>query len=543
MSKSAPGAVSRADGVGVNALIRPNTRWLCALIVLGVAVVALAIRWPNLLLFPRFADETREALWAVAIARGENYPLTHFNSYIGVVQPYLLAALFRVFGLHAALPRAVSAVFGALLAGLVAWLAWQFAVRDPRCARGGAGSAAIAALLAGGLVATSFPLIAVNSHLGWSNCLTPFFTTLALGVTWLAVVEAHPWWLVLSGFLWGVALQTHPTVIVLLPGVALWVVLHPTGRSWLRRRWPWLTLVAFAVGYANMIWYNIMTRGGAVEEVLRAGNTYRTEPGVGERLAAAAQMSAQIARMLAGAYTIGPDGEFPLQITPAVALYAALALLALIWSARRIQTAVLPLIVVSGLVLLPLVTDTFVGFHDTRYVAPILPPIYLALALAGVSLWETWRVRASGVRRTLAGAAIALVAAALVALPLLSLGRFYDDSERYGLTNAPFIETAAEAHVEAANGMTILLDRETSHIPLSGGGNTRRALEYLLTMNGDNFQVEPVDSMRWFLANSQAPLFLILSDESYAALAAQHTLTPTPWRGPGFAAYVAHGGP
>ncbi|MFN8473925.1 MAG: glycosyltransferase family 39 protein [Anaerolineae bacterium] len=540
MSESVPRTISGVDRVEARALPQVKIRWLCALIVLGVTAAALAIRWPYLLLVPRLTDETVEADWAMQVVRGENYPLTLFHAHIGAVHTYLLAFLFRVFGLHAALPRAVSTIFGALLAGLTAWLAWQFAIREPRLGAGGrARPPAAAALLAGGLVATSFPLAASNSHIGWANCLTPFFATLALGLTWLGVVDERPWWLVLSGFVWAIALQTHPTALGVLPGVALWFVIHPTGRRWLRTRWPWLTAAAFAVGYGNMIWYNVATRGGSLAAALDAGNANRVPPTLIEHVVTVGSVFVQLGRMVAGAYAIQPDGEFPTLITPATIVCIALALLALIWAARSIQTAILPLAVVSGALTLPLITDNFEGFYDARYIDFMLPLVYLALALAAVSVWEAWRGRTKAAVWTLGDTVFTLAAAVLVALPLLSLARFYGDSERYGLTNAPFIETAAEAHSQAGQGVVVVLDRETSHISLSGGGNTRRALEYLLTMNGTNFRVEPVDNMRWLLDNSEAPMFVILSDASYGALVSQYPLTPTTLHGSGFGAYTA----
>ncbi len=542
MSNSVQGAVSGADRVDVSALSILDARWLCALIIVGVTAVALAVRWPYLLLFPRFTDETREALFALEIARGKNFPLTHFNAYIGVIHPYLLAGLFRVFGPHPALPRIVSAVFGALLAGLAAWLGWQFAAMDPRLANGARHRSALAvALLAGGLVAASFPLIVVNSHLGWSNCLTPFFTTLALGVTWISVVRGRPAWLVVAGFLWGVALQTHPTVVTLLPGVAVWIVLHRQGRAWLRTGWPWLAVAAFAVGYGNMIWYNVMTHGGSITEALKAGNAYQTSPTLVERVMAIGAAGVQLSRMLAGAYTIQPDGDFPFELTPLVPLYGALALLALAWAARRIETAILPLAVASAALLLPLVTNTFEGFHDTRYIAFMLPLVYLALALAVVGVWERWRRERHDSRPAWSNIVFAAAAILLAAFPLVSLARLYEASEGYGLTNAPFLATAEAAHARAANGAVVLLDRDTSSTALHGGGNTRRALEYVLTMTGTDFESERPETIHWYLDNSQSRLFLILADDD-PELAAQQALTPTLWRGPGFVAYTVRSG-
>ena len=55
--------------------------------------VALAIRLPNLMLFPRFEDEGPGVMYALEIARGEQLPLTGVRAYTGPLFSYLVAAL------------------------------------------------------------------------------------------------------------------------------------------------------------------------------------------------------------------------------------------------------------------------------------------------------------------------------------------------------------------------------------------------------------------------------------------------------------------
>jgi len=501
----------------------------------GVGLLALALRWPYLMLVPRLTDETAEIKWAWRIAQGEILPLTHVDPYYGIVHPYLLAGLFTTLGPHTILPRALNAVAGALLAALVAWVAWGMAGRTtdrpaplPVVGR----RSVVASLVAGLLTASSFPLIIVNSHIAWSNGLTPLFVTAALAATWFAVVDRRGGWLVGAGFLWGLALQTHPSVVTLLPGAVAWIVWQPTGRGWLRTRWPWLAAAAFLLGCANMIVANALGSGEAVDAALNPQNAYSLPASVGEYLGRMGQMALQLARMLAGSYTIQADGSLPLTVTPWVAVYGALAVAALVWAARRRDTALLPLLVASAWLLLPLVSHSFTALHDTRYIAFLLPPVYLALGLAAGALWAQWA--------TAGRLALAVTTAVLVAAPLVALGQFYRDSAAYGLTNAAMLQVAEAAHVAAAEqGAVVLLDREMRPIKLGGGGDPVRAMEFLMTTQGTPNQTARPDTINWYLRNAEAPLFLVLADATATNLGASATLTPTGLRGDGFAAYTA----
>ena len=69
---------------------------LDVLAALGLSALALAVRWPYLWSVPRFTDEVLEVGRGLAIARGQALPLTNYDSYLGAIQNYMLAALFLV---------------------------------------------------------------------------------------------------------------------------------------------------------------------------------------------------------------------------------------------------------------------------------------------------------------------------------------------------------------------------------------------------------------------------------------------------------------
>ena len=520
-------------------------------VALGLSLAALLLRWPYLQLVPRLTDETAEVRWAIRIAQGEIRPLTHVDTYNGPLQPYLLATLFHLFGFSPWLPRLMMAVLGAVLAGVVAWLAWGMA-EDPRTTGDGesqtvdggrrtddrgqtpeegglaTGYRLLAPVLAGSLVATSFPLIVVNSHIAWSNGLTPLFTTLALGTTWWAVRSEQGGWLMGAGLLWALALQTHPSVVALLPGVVGWILWQRQGRSWLRTRWPWLAVGAFALGYGNMLWFNVAQSAASVTEASNPRNAFGLAASPLVYIENLAALAVQLARMLAGAYAPFEGRSAPFVMTPFVPIYGVLAGLALLWAARR--QPILAWTALSFSLILPLVSRAFDALYDTRYIAPLLPLVYLAgsLALGEVWPWLTRRWRLL----------VAPVVLALVLIPLVTVARFYADSEARGLTNAPLLTVAAHAQAATAAGGLVLVDRALGDLKLGGGGDPARALEHLLTLEGTAHEVARVDKLRYFLEHTDAPLFLVLAEPTQAELS-RYRLTPTDLVGPGYRVFTA----
>jgi len=70
---------------------------LDAAIIVSLFLLALALRLPYLHDVPRYPwDELRESGVALSLARGEAFPLTNFDSYIGALYNYILAGAFLV---------------------------------------------------------------------------------------------------------------------------------------------------------------------------------------------------------------------------------------------------------------------------------------------------------------------------------------------------------------------------------------------------------------------------------------------------------------
>src|SRR4051812_44597701 len=191
----------------------------------AVAILAAVVRWPYLWLVPRFTDETLEVLHSLAIVRDGARPLTNYDSYYGALYNYVAALALLISGENPLAPRVV-----VLLAGIATVVTTYLLGSEigRRVAPGGDGQIVprLIGLLSAGLLATNGPHVVVNSHVAWSNCLTPLLTTLAFWALLRFGRNRTPspstaWLLPLAGLLLGLALQTHPLVVTLLPGAAL----------------------------------------------------------------------------------------------------------------------------------------------------------------------------------------------------------------------------------------------------------------------------------------------------------------------------------
>jgi len=189
-----------------------------------IVMLAALLRLHNLQTVPELSDEMRDAIFSLPIARGESLPLANFSSYDSALFNYLEAIVFRVFGPDLRAPRVMMLVFG-LLTTPLAFLCTRRAY--------GVGSA----VLATAMLAVSPVHVIVNSRVAWGNCLTPLLTTVGFWLVYRAIRRASSvgrrarkdgggaqygdWNLVPAGFFFGLALQTHPTVLALMPGTAL----------------------------------------------------------------------------------------------------------------------------------------------------------------------------------------------------------------------------------------------------------------------------------------------------------------------------------
>src|SRR3954453_9716146 len=193
-----------------------------------LAVVAFAIRWPNLWYIPQFTDEVFDAQVSFDILQGKR-PLIGVNAYTGAFHYYVQAGLFWLFGPGIYLPRlfimvrGVGAVLAAALLG--GEVARRAAPPGDEAAARRAGR--IGALVAGGLLATSAVHVLTNSHLSWPHCTVLLYLTLAFWLMERSIRLARESGtirsgrgglsLVGAGLAFGLAQQQHPTMLLLWP--------------------------------------------------------------------------------------------------------------------------------------------------------------------------------------------------------------------------------------------------------------------------------------------------------------------------------------
>jgi len=425
----------------------------------------LALRLPYLWTIPTLTDEANEVLRGLDVAQGRLLPLTNVNTYLGSFYNYLLAAVFLVVGADPFAARMLMALAGALTVVVTYLLIREL------------GSARPIAVVGAGLLATSGAHIMVTSHIAWAHCLTPLAATAGLWVLARALHRDRSRLLVAAGLLLGLAVQTHTSAVALLPGPALYVLARRPG--WLRTPWPYLAGTVLLLVNANLIAFAIMTRGESFAEAGEHVRSYARSGATGTDLYVEnlGKLGLTLSRMAAGAIDVR---ESPASYAgdPTIWIAVALLVVGLVWGALR--GSALPLLVfVPYVLLLPLVNSKFEVVPNGRFLAPLLPVVYAAIAIGLGAVYAFVRSRWRIARRPLA---VAVIAGLAVAWPLVPLAVRYGqmaDSQRasHELRDALGVIEARRAPDEA-----VALDPDLDKLWLDGGGDYLVAFRYSLTL-------------------------------------------------------------
>lgn len=454
-------------------------------------VVAVGVRVPYLWDIPRFTDESNEAYKSVLVLHGRILPLTNIDPYIGPLWNYLLAGVMLVAGPSLYSPRLVAAVLGALTV-------------VPAYVLGRGLGGRWVGLLAAAFLVLSPAHIAVNSHIGWSNCITPLLTTLAIWLTHRSVTRENPSDLAWAGIAWGLAYQTHPTAVLFAPAVAIYVA--RARPRWLKTGWPWLAAGLALVACSPLVIANVRSNF----EGLNAGLRVQDQYGRGETFGLAVYVQHLTATLsLLSDSMSGVLSEFdPLRGplgAPIGLAFVGLAALGLAQAARR--GAWLPVIAcVTYLVLLPLVNARFgPSIPKARYIAPLLPLCYAAVGLLVVDAYDragrllNGRTDLAGVGsvaaasrpaslRVVTRGGIVVGVVALLTAPFIGLQTYYRQDIERGRTNADLYATIEAVNAARTPGDRVFIDHDLSLSYTPGGGRLEEHLRFAGSVYGWNRQ-------------------------------------------------------
>ena len=238
-------------------------------VVIAASITALAgiIRLWNVTLIPGFRmDEVGENLRAMLIYDGVNFPLTNNAPFIGALYNYLIAAAFHATGPSMIIARLVVFIFGTLTVTGTFLLAEE--MFDEKVA-----------VISGLLLALQPGHILVASHVAWSASLAPFFAVFTLYSFYRAVEGGDERFWIPTGFLAALGMQAHPsTVVTVLLAPLFYLMITRKLLTTVKSKQFLLAVIAFCVGYVNMIVFNILHPMGSITSMFEARWTGVSEP-------------------------------------------------------------------------------------------------------------------------------------------------------------------------------------------------------------------------------------------------------------------------
>ncbi len=485
--------VKRALFLNTYALPGGNRNISQSSLMLAFFCTALGLRLPWLWEIPRFIDELKEVSLAYMIYAGELLPLHNAAQDIGAMHNYILAGIFKILGPSIYLPRFYVAVTAALTVPLLYHLGTRLYGRR-------VGLLAAALLLFNGMHI-------LVTHMAWSNCTTPFFFTLALIATLNAEEKKSGPWLVIAALLWAATLQTHSSAIIYVIAAAIYL-LRPSFRqqTGIQLRWYSTAALTLLGGYANMIYFNIISRGGSLRWLGHKSYALEQNPGLISYLKNLHNMLVELGRTLSSTYS-SHDHLLQYLTHPLFSLSLVLLLMGTVLAWKQKKT--LPLwMIAAGFLIIPILNQRYSFFLATRYIMPVFICSLLLMAAGAIYVYDR-TISSIKTRRAFQATAIT-TAALLVCLQFVPYYNYCRSKEVTNESNRLALDLVTLTQQLASQADTlILLDQK---LPLEN-----KPLPYLLTIGQQPYQESSFDS--WpDLVDGSGRFIAILSDENYKKL-------------------------
>jgi hypothetical protein len=167
----------------------------------------------------------------------------------------------------------------------------------------------------------------------------------------------------------------------------------------------------------------------------------------------------------------------------------------------------------ASALLLPLFNASWVNPYDGRYVAFLVALGWVALGVASATPLLDHQDQRTRARL------VSCATAVLILYPAYVSWAWYTTESAAGRTNVPYrLEATRLADLGSATGTPILLDRALEDLELGGGGNGRRALEYLVRLQGAAPAPTDESEMRWYMAEPGSRVVLVAARETAGRL-------------------------
>lgn len=488
-----------------HALKRLHPWQICLLLTL----LTLLIRLPNWRTLPAAGDEMGQIVHAALIANGNQFPLVGNDEYAGPFFFYLLAGLLKLGVTDAFVGRAVMLVAGTLTVPLT--YLWANALStDRRIALG-------TALL----IAFNPHLILLNSHLGGTTYLMPFFSILFLWLLTVGVLQKKLAWLIGSGIAAGLALQANPVAGLLIAGGFVWALTQLDRRHWGQ---PIMAGVVTLLVYSPVIIHNL--RGlGSVTVAQERSYLWVDEPSVSLTITNFNRLIQQLLRQANGV-VIGLE-EWS-SLIGWVSIGAVGVVVGLFWAARKISSQ--PLwILLPFLIVLPIFSTHYGSLYPVRFTSLLTPALLFGLSACLISSFDTLSTQ-------VAKGSVVIAALIVAAVPLTSLREYYQirTPDRNG---AALLQKFCETLVaDEALGAVYLSDTLEASTDLPGMRYVPRAC--LVASDLFHAELPTVQMIGQLYANPQRSV-LFVSDAEVETL--QSIVPLTAWQPRLSAEFVGHG--